>query len=76
MHGGGEWVLSFGLRMALKGQCQTWRTVYESGIIEAARAPGKVDLAMTAWLAFTVPEDLQILSVEKGVRNSRHFRSI
>lgn len=52
---------------ALKGQGRAWRTVYESGNIEATRATVKADLAVSAWLAFTVPQDLQILSVESGL---------
>ena len=52
---------------ALKEQGRAWRTVYESGNIEATRATVKADLAVTAWLAFTVPDDLQILSAESGL---------
>jgi DNA-binding transcriptional LysR family regulator len=52
---------------ALEEQGRAWRTVYESGTIEATRATVKADLAVTAWLAFTVPQDLQILSVESGL---------
>lgn len=52
---------------ALQEQGRAWRTVYESGNIEATRATVKADLAVTAWLAFTVPQDLQILSVESGL---------
>lgn len=52
---------------ALKGQGRAWRTVYESGNIEATRATVKADMAVTAWLAFTVPQDFQVLSEESGL---------
>lgn len=52
---------------ALKKQGRVWRTVYESGNIEATRATVKADLAVTAWLALTVPQDLQVLSLESGL---------
>jgi DNA-binding transcriptional LysR family regulator len=58
---------------ALKEQGRAWRTVYESGNIEATRATVKADLAVTAWLAFTVPDDLQILSVDSGLPDLPHF---
>lgn len=40
----------------------TWRTVFENGGIEATAATVRADLAVTAWLASTVPPDLDILS--------------
>lgn len=46
---------------ALQARRRTWRSVYESGNIEATRATVRADLAISAWLAFTVPDDLQIL---------------
>ncbi len=52
---------------ALQTQGRTWRTVYESGNIEATRATVRADLAVTAWLAFTVPNDLQILPASSGL---------
>lgn len=52
---------------ALRDQGRAWRTVYESGNIEATRATVKADLAVTAWLAFTVPQELQILSASSGL---------
>jgi DNA-binding transcriptional LysR family regulator len=39
-----------------------WRTVFESGNIEATTATVRSDLAVTAWLASTVPADLDIVS--------------
>lgn len=38
-----------------------WRTMFESGSIDATRATIRADLAVTAWLASTVPNDLDIL---------------
>ena len=39
-----------------------WRTVFENGNIDATTATVRSDLAVTAWLASTVPADLDILS--------------
>ncbi len=44
-----------------------WRTVFENGNIEATTATVRTDLAVTAWLASTVPADLDILTVEHGL---------
>jgi DNA-binding transcriptional LysR family regulator len=44
-----------------------WRTVFENGNIEATTATVRTDLAVTAWLASTVPADLDILTVEQGL---------
>ena len=52
---------------ALQGDGRTWRTVFESGSIEATTATVRADLAVTAWLAFTVPGDLEVLSAEAGL---------
>lgn len=38
-----------------------WRMVFESGSIDATQVTVRADLAVTAWLASTVPEDLDIL---------------
>ncbi len=38
-----------------------WRTMFESGSIDATRATVQADLAVTVWLASTVPNDLYIL---------------
>ena len=44
------------------GECDlAWRTMFESGSIDATRATIRADLAITAWLASTVPNDLDIL---------------
>jgi DNA-binding transcriptional LysR family regulator len=39
----------------------SWRTMFESGSIDATRATVRADLAVTAWLESTVPADLNIL---------------
>src|SRR4051812_15647533 len=38
-----------------------WRTVFENGSIDATTATVRSDLAVTTWLASTVPADLDIL---------------
>lgn len=38
-----------------------WRTVFENGNIDATTATVRSDLAVTTWLASTVPVDLEIL---------------
>jgi DNA-binding transcriptional LysR family regulator len=52
---------------ALSERNLTWRTVFESGSIDATTATVRSDLAVTAWLASTVPADLDILPVETGL---------
>ena len=52
---------------ALSNDGRRWRTVFENGNIEATTATVRTDLAVTAWLASTVPADLDILSVEEGL---------
>lgn len=44
-----------------------WRTVFENGNIDATMATVRSDLAVTAWLASTVPPDLDILPFESGL---------
>ena len=39
-----------------------WRTVFESGNIEATAATVRAGLAITTWLASTVPDDVQTLT--------------
>ncbi|MFP8967368.1 LysR substrate-binding domain-containing protein [Pokkaliibacter sp. CJK22405] len=46
---------------ALEQGQRTWRTLFESGSIDATRATVAADLAVTAWLVSTVPEHLDIL---------------
>jgi len=52
---------------ALGEQGRQWRTVFENGNIEATTATVRTDLAVTAWLASTVPADLDILGAEEGL---------
>lgn len=52
---------------ALEGQDRAWRTVFENGSIDATAATVRTDLAVTAWLACTVPADLEILGPESGL---------
>ncbi|WP_198929028.1 LysR family transcriptional regulator [Rhizobium sp. AC27/96] len=52
---------------ALSSGGRRWRTVFENGNIEATTATVRTDLAVTAWLASTVPADLDILSIEEGL---------
>lgn len=44
-----------------------WRTVFENGDIEATMATVRMDMAVTAWLASTVPADLQIVPSPMGL---------
>ncbi len=52
---------------ALHDHGRAWRTVFENGSIEATTATVRTDLAVTAWLAFTVPLDLDILPADAGL---------
>lgn len=52
---------------ALEEGGRTWRTVFESGSIDATTTTVRADLAITAWLASTVPADLDILSTADGL---------
>jgi DNA-binding transcriptional LysR family regulator len=47
---------------ALADEGIAWRTVFESGSIEATAATVRSGLAITAWLASTVPADLETLA--------------
>jgi DNA-binding transcriptional LysR family regulator len=49
---------------ALAAEGIAWRTVFESGNIEATAATVRAGLAITTWLASTVPADLQTLAPE------------
>ena len=44
-----------------------WRTVFENGNIDATTATVRSDLAVTTWLASTVPADLDILPFDVGL---------
>jgi DNA-binding transcriptional LysR family regulator len=52
---------------ALGEEGRRWRTVFENGNIEATTATVRTDLAVTAWLASTVPADLDILGAADGL---------
>jgi DNA-binding transcriptional LysR family regulator len=52
---------------ALETHGRAWRTVFENGSIDATTATVRTDLAVTAWLACTVPADLEILGPEAGL---------
>jgi DNA-binding transcriptional LysR family regulator len=52
---------------ALERDGRAWRTVFENGNLEATAATVRADLAVSAWLAGTVPADLQILSASSGL---------
>jgi DNA-binding transcriptional LysR family regulator len=52
---------------ALSERNLAWRTIFESGSIDATTATVRSDLAVTAWLASTVPVDLDILPPDAGL---------
>ncbi len=52
---------------ALQRQGRAWRTVFENGSLDATLATVRTDLAVSAWLASTVPADLDILPPEAGL---------
>ena len=58
---------------ALRDKNLEWRMVFESGNIEATTATVRSDLAITAWLASTVPSDLDILGVDAGLPSLPNF---
>lgn len=58
---------------ALSAHGIAWRTVFENGNIEATTAMVRTDLAVTAWLASTVPADLDILPAEAGLPELPNF---
>ena len=52
---------------ALAGREGGWRTVFENGGLEATFATVRADLAISAWLAATVPTDLEMLPLKAGL---------
>ena len=50
-----------------------WRTVFENGSLEATVATVRADLAVSAWLASTVPPDLDILPASSGLPELPNF---
>lgn len=57
---------------ALGEQGVAWRTVFEGGI-EATASTVRADLAVTAWLASTVPAELDILPTGSGLPDLPNF---
>ena len=52
---------------ALQGDDLEWRTVFDNGGLEVTMAMVQTDLAVSAWLAVTVPPDLAILPADAGL---------
>ena len=52
---------------ALTGHGVGWRIVFENGSMEAALATVRADMAVSAWLASTIPSDLDILPSRFGL---------
>lgn len=50
-----------------------WRTVFENGGIEATAATVRADLAVTAWLASTVPPELEVSPAGSGLPDLPNF---
>jgi DNA-binding transcriptional LysR family regulator len=51
---------------ALEDAGIAWRTVFESGNIEATAATVRAGLAVTAWLVSTVPGDLEVIAAQEA----------
>jgi DNA-binding transcriptional LysR family regulator len=58
---------------SLEGAGLSWRTTFESGNLDATASMVGADLAVTAWLAGTVPADLQRLDQSSGLPNLPAF---
>lgn len=52
---------------ALQRSDRDYKTVFENGGLEATLTVVRMDMAISAWLASTVPADLKILSTETGL---------
>lgn len=52
---------------ALADHGRAWRIAFENGSVESTTAAVHADLAVGAWLASTVPSDLQILPPDDGL---------
>lgn len=61
------------VEVALATQQRASRVVFENGGLDASRAAVRMDLAVSAWLAGTVPADLEILPPEAGLPPLPHF---
>ena len=53
--------------VALRGQGREWKTAFESGSLDATLATVRADLAISVWLATTIPADLTILPPKAGL---------
>lgn len=58
---------------ALNEHGLAWRTVFENGSIDATTATVRSDLAVTIWLASTVPADLDILANDPDLPSLPNF---
>ena len=58
---------------ALGTRGMTWRTLFDSGSIDATNAMVRADLSVTTWLASTVPDDLVILPSDAGLPDLPRF---
>ena len=58
---------------ALERQHRDWRTMFENGSLDATLATVRMDLAVSAWLASTVPADLDVLPPETGLPDLPSF---
>ncbi|WP_090121032.1 LysR family transcriptional regulator [Kosakonia arachidis] len=52
---------------ALRERETTWQTLFESGSIDATQAMVRADLAVSVWLASTIPSDLVILPFDENL---------
>jgi DNA-binding transcriptional LysR family regulator len=55
------------LLAALERHGRDWRLMFDNGNLEATAATVRADLTVSAWLAGTVPSDLQILAPADGL---------
>jgi len=58
---------------ALESRDLPWRTLFESGSVDATRATVRADLAISAWLVSTVPQDLDVLPADSGLPDLPSF---
>jgi DNA-binding transcriptional LysR family regulator len=58
---------------ALSRQGRDWRSMFENGGLDATFATVRMDLAISAWLASTVPSDLEILPSDSGLPDLPSF---
>lgn len=58
---------------ALENGQLSWRTLFESGSLDATQATIRSDLAVSAWLASTVPEELERLNKHQALPDLPSF---